>query len=60
MRVTSEIDNHDDPQEQPIRIHSHWSDKRKVVIEFSDGEKRTVLGRELIAAIENAQNTAAF
>lgn len=60
MKVTSEINNYDDPQNTLVRIHSHWSDKKKVVIEFVGGEKRTVLAKELIAAVENAQNTSSY
>lgn len=57
MKVTSEIENYDDPAKTSVRVHSHWSDKRKVVLEFVGGESRTVWADDLVSAIKNAQNS---
>lgn len=55
MKVTAEIKAYDTPEKTEIRVHSHWSDKSKVIIEFVGGEKRTVHAPDLVQAIRAAQ-----
>lgn len=57
IKVTNEIANYDEPRKTDVRIHSHWNEPQKVILEFVGGEKRTVLAKDLEAAIKNAQNT---
>lgn len=58
MRVY-EIDHRDvtGPADQPpFKVHSHWNRSEFVVIEV-EGKQYTVVARDLLAAIQNAQNT---
>lgn len=43
-------------QKRFIKVLNHWNNPKKVVLEIN-GEKITVLARELEAAIENCTNT---
>lgn len=60
IKVTNELPTYDEPAKTDVRVHSHWNEPSKVVIEFNGGEKRTVVASELIAAIKNATNTARY
>lgn len=60
IKVTNELNTYDEPSKTPVRIHSHWNEPKKIVIEFLGGEKRTVIASELLAAIKNATNTDRF
>lgn len=61
IKVTNELSTYDEPSKTPVRIHSHWNEPKKIVIEFlGGGEKRTVIASELLAAIKNATNTDRF
>lgn len=60
IKVTNELSTYDEPSKTPVRIHSHWNEPKKIVIEFLGGEKRTVIASELLAAIKNATNTDRF
>lgn len=60
IKVTNELSTYDEPSKTPVRIHSHWNEPKKIVIEFLGGEKRTVIAGELLAAIKNATNTDHF
>jgi hypothetical protein len=57
VKVTSEVSSYDEPAKTNIQVHSHWNNRKLVVLEFQDGQKRTVSARELTVAIENATNT---
>ena len=56
VKVTCEIDTYDEPRKPAVRIDAHWNDDSMVVIKF-DGKSFTVVGRDLITAIENCQRT---
>lgn len=56
IKVTSTVKSYDEPAKSDMAVHSHWNSKQKVVIEI-DGKQVTVLGYDLIAAINNAMNT---
>lgn len=56
IKVTNEISTYDEPATQSVRVHSHWNDSDRVVLELG-GQKVTVLARELKAATDNATNT---
>ena len=43
-----------------LKVLSHWNRSEFITIQLNDEEKITVLAKELIAAIENAKNTARF
>lgn len=57
VKVTNEVSTYDEPAKTSLKVHSHWNDRKLIVIEFQDGQKRTVSARELSVAIENATNT---
>lgn len=46
--------------EKSIIVHSHWNRNEMVDIEFPGFNKLTVCAKDLIAAINNATNTARF
>lgn len=58
IKVTSQLTTYDDTARQSVKVHSHWSDKRKVVLEV-EGQSVTVIGQDLKAAIDNAMNRGA-
>ena len=60
IKVTNELNTYDEPAKTSVRIHSHWNEPKKIVVEFLGGEKRTVITSELLAAIKNATNTDRF
>lgn len=60
IKVTNELNTYDEPSKTSVRIHSHWNESKKIVIEFVGGEKRTLIASELLAAIKNATNTDRF
>ena len=49
----------DDPK-RFIEVSSHWNRRERVVIQVDDGPSVTVLAKDLMAAVTNAQNTAKF
>ena len=53
IRVTCDVQTYDDPAKPHIRVHSHWYDDKRVVVEVN-GERYTVIGKDLITAIEDA------
>ena len=55
INVTCAVKNYDNPAKQDLRIHNHWNVSEMVVIEIN-GEKYTVLAKDLKAAIENCVN----
>lgn len=56
--ITCNVKTYDTPQKAPIRVHSHWHDRTMVELEIVGvGERYTVVGKDLITAIENAMNT---
>ena len=58
VKVTCELQTYDDPAKPNVRVHSHWNVNDRVVIEVN-GEKVTVIAKDIIAAIQNCTNTAA-
>lgn len=55
--VTCKVQTYDTPQKAPLRVHSHWCDGQMVEIEVvGAGERYTVVGKDMITAIENAMN----
>ena len=43
-----------------VTVRNHWNHNDRVVIRIDDGTEVTVIGRDLIAAIENAMRTNRF
>lgn len=59
--VTCEVKNYDNPAKSKLRVHSHWNDSNMVEVEVvATGERYTVLGTDLITAIQDALNTNRF
>lgn len=64
IKVTCEIPVYEVDGQAPamsgpgLAVRSHWNDPRMVVIETPNGEKVTVVARDLEAAIRNATNTS--
>ena len=56
VRVTCQLDDYSQPAKPTIRVHNHWNSKRFVELEV-EGKRYTVLGRDLITAVENCMNT---
>lgn len=56
IKVECEVQSHDEPSRAPVKVHSHWTDPSKVVIEF-DSRQVTVLASELSEAIAYASRT---
>ena len=59
IKVTCRADAYDEPAKSSITVNSHWHDNDKVEIIIGE-EKRTVLARDLIAAVNNCTNIARF
>jgi hypothetical protein len=59
IKVTCKVEAYDEPAKSSITVHSHWYDSSKVEIVIGE-EIRTVLARDLIAAVNNCTNTARF
>jgi hypothetical protein len=53
IKVTCEVQTYDNPAKPSIRVHSSWYDDRQVEIEV-EGKRYTVMGKDLITAIEDA------
>lgn len=56
VKVTSIVKSYDEPAKCDIKVHSHWNDKSKIVLELED-KQVTVNAYDLFAAIKNAINT---
>lgn len=59
IEITCSVESYDDPVQPSILVQSHWNDDKMVVIEIGD-EKRSIMAKDLKAAIDNATNTARF
>ena len=59
IKVTCKVEAYDEPAKSSITVNNHWYDNEKVEIIIGE-EKRTVLARDLIAAINNCTNIARF
>lgn len=57
VKVTCQVENQDSPAKMDVRVHNHLRSNELVEIEIKDGERFSVKGAELIAAIENCMNT---
>ena len=55
IKVTCEVQTYDNSAKPSIRVHSHWFDDKQVEIEV-DGKRYTVVGKDLITAIEDAMS----
>lgn len=55
IKNTAQVEAYDEPAKPSIKVHSHWNRREMVVIEVGD-EKITVLGEDLIKAINNCMN----
>ena len=53
IKVTCEVQTYDNPAKLSIRVHSNWYDDKQVEIEV-EGKRYTVMGKDLITAIEDA------
>lgn len=53
IKVTCEVQTYDTPAKPSIRVHSHWFNDAQVEIEVK-GERYTVVGKDLITAVEDA------
>jgi len=58
IKITNQVESYDNPAKPSIRVHSHWCERDKVVLEV-EGKSVTVIADDLIAAIKNATNTGA-
>jgi hypothetical protein len=56
IKVTNEVKTYDEPAKPSIRVHSHWNQRDRVVIEIV-GSQATVLAADIRAAIDNATHT---
>jgi hypothetical protein len=56
IKVTNEVQTYDEPAKPSIRVHSHWNQRDRVVIEIVDF-RVTVLAADIMAAVDNATNT---
>lgn len=56
-----EVNHRETPSGSPefLRVCSHWNRREFVVMETLDGTKVAVLAADLLAAIQNAQNSGA-
>jgi hypothetical protein len=59
IKVTCRVETYDEPAKSSITVNSHWNDNDMVEIIIGE-EKRTVLKKDLIAAVQNCTNTAKF
>jgi hypothetical protein len=50
------VQTYDEPAKPSIRVHSHWNQRDRVVIEIVDF-RVTVLAADIMAAVDNATNT---
>lgn len=55
IKVTNEVPTYDTPANTSVKVLSNWCMHDRVVIKIND-ESRVVIGRDIIAAIENAMN----
>ncbi len=56
VTVTCQLEDYSTPAMPRIKVHSHWNTKRHVELEV-DGKRYTVVGQDLITAVENAMHT---
>ena len=56
ISVTCELRTYDDTSNK-LRVHSHWNENGKIVLEV-DGKKFTVVAKDLEAALKNCTNAA--
>ena len=56
IKVTCEVKTYDEPAKPDIRVHSHWNESSKIVLEIGE-QKITVVARDLIAAVNNCANS---
>jgi len=59
IKITCQVDTYNEPAKPSIKIHAHWNEPEKVVIEYDD-IKLTVVAKDIITAIYNCTNTAKF
>lgn len=59
VKVSCEVTTYDTPAKPNIRVHTHWNEMSKVEIEIN-GERITVVAKDLIAAVENCTHTAGY
>lgn len=57
IKVTCEVQTYDNPAKPSIRVHSSWAFRDRVEIEIN-GERYTVIAKDIIAAVQNCINTA--
>ena len=58
IKVICKVQTYDTPQKASINVHSHWMYNDMVELEIVGVDERyTVVGKDLITAIENAMNT---
>jgi hypothetical protein len=56
IKVTNEVQTYDEPAKPSIRVHSHWSQRDRVMIEIGEYVV-TVIAADIRAAVDNATNT---
>lgn len=56
VTVTCQLEDYSTPAMPRIKVHSRWDTKRHVELEV-DGKRYTVVGQDLITAVENAMHT---
>jgi len=59
IKVTNQVNSYDTPAKASMRVLSHWNDNNMVVL-VVDEKEITVSAKDIIAAINNATNTARF
>jgi|GEM_PF-6899485 len=55
IKNTSQLETYDEPATANIKVHAHWNDNELVELEIAN-KKVTVMGRDLIRAVENCMN----
>ena len=59
VKVTCQIRTYGEKSTPDVKIHSHWNERDKVVLEFGDIQY-TVLAKDIKAAVDNCTNTAKY
>ncbi len=59
IKVTCTVQNYDNPAKEDLKVHSHWHQKEMVELEIN-GQRYTVLARDVEAAVKNCTNTAGY
>lgn len=59
-RVTVYEINEKDTTTSELMVFSHWNDPNRIILQFDQDKRYTVLASDIIEAIKNAQNSNRF